>query len=246
MAGGPPLGIRLHGLSKAFGVRRALDHVDLDVDPGFYVAVMGANGAGKSTLLRSVAGLVTPTSGSVTVAGVEMRKAGSALRRRIGFAGHESMLYPDLTARENLMFHARLFGLSRPDRAVERVADRLRLDGTLDRQVRVLSRGTRQRVAIARALINDPAVVLLDEPFTGLDAAAVADLARLLDSLHTPERVLIMTVHDVARAIAGPDRLVVLSAGRLVLDRPVGAPAPEIVEDVTGLYMGLLRAEAAS
>lgn len=236
----PALGIRLRGVSKAFGSQLALASVDLDVPQGSYVAIMGANGAGKTTLLKVIAGLAVPTRGSVTIAGIEMKKAGPKLRARVGFVSHETMLYADLTARENLLFHAKLFGL--PDRrmAVEHIAELLAVDRFLDRSVRALSRGMRQRVTLARALLQDPAVILLDEPYTGLDEAAAAALSDLLDDLATPERVIMLTLHDVARALSGPERLVALSAGRIVLDRPIH----DRTDDVAETYLELLRSEA--
>lgn len=234
------LGIRLRGVTKAFGADVALRRVDLDVPAGSYVAVMGANGAGKTTLLKIVAGLAVPTKGSVTIAGVEMRRAGPKLRGLVGVVGHESMLYPDLTARENLAFHARLFGVRDARGAIEEAADRLTIRRVLDRPVRSLSRGTKQRVALARALLHRPAVILLDEPYTGLDEAAALSLSAMLEDLNTPERVLIVTLHDVARAISGPRRIVVLSDGRVVLD----VPTHENEFDVADTYLRLLRAEA--
>ena len=111
MGRAPALAIRLRAVSKAFGAQRALDRIDLDIPAGSYVAVMGANGAGKTTLLKVIAGLAVPTDGSVTIAGVEMKRAGPGLRALVGFVGHESMLYPDLTARENLAFFGGLQGL---------------------------------------------------------------------------------------------------------------------------------------
>jgi heme exporter protein A len=236
----PSLGIRLAGVSKAFGADVALRGVDLDVPAGSYVAVMGANGAGKTTLLKVIAGLAVPTRGSVTIAGIEMRRAGPRLRALVGVVGHESMLYPDLTARENLVFHARLFGVRDPRGAIEEAADRLTIRRALDRPVRSLSRGTKQRVALARALLHDPAVILLDEPYTGLDEAAAISLSTLLEQLNTPERVLLVTLHDVSRAISGPQRLVVLSDGRIVLD----VPTHQGEVDVAHTYLQLLRVEA--
>lgn len=233
------LAIRLRGVTKAFGSQIALDRVDLDIPPGSFVAVMGANGAGKTTLLKVIAGLAVPTRGSVTVGGIEMRRAGPRLRALVGFVSHEPMLYPDLTARENLAFHARLFGLDRPRAAVEEVAARLAIEPVLDRPVRTLSRGTRQRVALARALLHRPAVLLLDEPYTGLDEAAAASLSELLEGLRSPERVLVVTLHDVARALGGPGRLVALSGGRVALDRELD-PGDE---GAAAAYLALLRAE---
>ncbi len=232
-------GIRLQAVWKSFGTQAALADIDLDVSAGSYVAVMGGNGAGKTTLLKVIAGLASPSRGRVTVAGVDMRRAGPRLRRLVGFVSHESMLYPDLTGRENLTFYAGLFGLRRPADEIARVADLLGVERALDRPVRQLSRGTRQRVTLARALLHSPVVLLLDEPYTGLDEAAAAGLTEMLDELHTPARVLMIALHEVARAIAGPERLVVLNEGRIVLDAPV-RERPGAVADQ---YLALLRSE---
>ncbi|MGE5460652.1 MAG: ABC transporter ATP-binding protein [Solirubrobacterales bacterium] len=240
MDGRPELGIALRQVSKAFGAQLALDHVDLQVPQGSFVAVMGANGAGKTTLLKVISGLAAPTAGSVTIAGIEMRKAGPKLRALVGVVSHETMLYADLTTEENLRFHAKLFGLPDPRGAVQRAVERLDVTPGPHKPVRALSRGTRQRVALARALLHDPAVILLDEPYTGLDEAAAASLSELLEELATPERILMLTLHDVVRALSGPRRLLVLSGGRIALDEPIQGGTDEMAET----YLELLRAEA--
>lgn len=237
----PPLGIHLEGVGKAFGRQVALRAVDLDVTPGSYVAVMGANGAGKSTMLKVVAGLVTPTRGTVSVGGVDMRRAGPQLRAMVGYVSHETMLYADLSGRENLAFHARLQGLGRGADAIDRAAERFGIGSYLDTPVRSLSRGMKQRVALARALLHEPRVVLLDEPFTGLDEAAAVGLTETLEQLATPDRVLMVTLHDVARALSGPRRLLALAAGRIVMDRPLH----EATDDVASSYLELLRTGVA-
>jgi heme exporter protein A len=238
----PGLAIRLEGVGKRFGAQAALDGINLDVPAGSFVAVMGANGAGKSTLLHVIAGLAVPTTGRVTVAGVDIRRAGPRLRAQIGLVGHRPMLYPDLTAGENLRFHARLFGMPDPGRAAAEAAAVMDVDNVLDRTVRTLSRGTTQRVALARALVHRPRVVLLDEPYTGLDEVAALSLSELLDRLHTQDRVLLVTLHDVARAISGPERVVVLSRGRVVLDEATRGS----IHDFGDEYLRLLRVEVAS
>ena len=238
----PALGIRLDALEKRFGARPALAGIDLEVPPGSYVAVMGANGAGKTTLLRAIVGLIAPTAGRVSIGGIDMRRAGPRLRAQIGFVGHDSMLYPDLTAGENLRFHARLFGVADPDDAAREVAALLDVGHVLDRPVRTLSRGSTQRVALARALVHRPRVLLLDEPYTGLDEVAALGFAGILDQLHRPDRVLIVALHDVSRALGGPERLVVLSHGRVALDESMRDSVGDLAEE----YLRLLRPEVAS
>ena len=238
----PVLGICLRGVGKSFGSRAALDGIDLDLTPGSYTALMGANGAGKTTLLNVISGLAVPSRGSVTIAGVEMRRAGPQLRRLIGVVGHSSMLYQDLTGRENLRFAARLFAVTNPEEALAQVAARLSVEEFLDRPVRTLSRGIKQRLSLARAMVHSPAVLLLDEPYTGLDEAAALGLSDLLQSLNTPERLIIVALHEVARAVAGPQRLLVLSRGRIVADRAtVGSQS-----DIADSYIELLRSEVSA
>jgi heme exporter protein A len=207
--------IVLRDVTRCYGALIALDGIDLAVPAGSAVALMGANGAGKTTLLRIVAGLTTPTAGTVTIAGVDQREAGGGLRALLGYVGHESMLYGDLTVRENLAFHAGLHGLDRD--AVGRAAARFDITHALERPARELSRGSTQRAALARALLHEPAVVLLDEPFTGLDLASSERLAATLGELHDQGHTLVLTVHDAVHACLA-ERLLVLDRGRVVVD----------------------------
>jgi heme exporter protein A len=215
------------GVAKEFGWVPVIREVSLTVEEGEYVALMGSNGAGKTTLLRMAAGLSAPTSGSVSVAGVDLRRAGPGLRRRIGFVSHESLLYPDLTGRENLEFHARLFGVADPDVEIAELSALLDLDPILDRKAGILSRGNRQRLTLARALLHGPRILLLDEPFTGLDEVSSNRLLDLLDRVVASGRTVIMTTHDRLIADAGPRRLIVLADGRVSVDRAL--PEPERV-----------------
>jgi heme ABC exporter ATP-binding subunit CcmA len=213
----PTVDVELEGVSRHFGPLSALAGIDLSLPAGTSVALMGANGAGKTTLLRVIAGLVAPTTGIVRIGGIDRQRAGPGLRALIGFVGHESMLYRDLTVRENLAFHASLFDLS--DEVVEAVAARFDLASALDRPVRVLSRGNRQRAALARALLHTPPILLLDEPFTGLDAESADRLTDLLVGLHRLGHTVVLSAHDAGHAELA-ERLVVLAEGRVVVDRP--------------------------
>jgi heme ABC exporter ATP-binding subunit CcmA len=211
--------IELEGVSRRFGPLQALAPLDLAIPTGSSVAVMGANGAGKTTLLRVIAGLAAPTSGTVRVAGIDRRRAGPGLRALLGYVAHERMLYGELTVRENLAFHAGLQGL--PAGVVEELAATFELRPVLDRPVRVLSRGNTQRAALARALLHDPVILLLDEPYTGLDLASADRLTAVLAALHGRGRTVVTTVHDAAQAVHS-DRLLVFDGGRLVVDQPTG------------------------
>jgi len=236
----PALGMRLEGVRKSFGVQVALAGVDLEIPQGSSVAIMGPNGAGKTTLLKTMAGLAAPTAGNVSLAGVDLRRAGAGLRALVGFVSHEAMLYPDLTVHENLEFFARLFGLPQPEKAIQIRVEQLKLGHVLDRAVRALSRGTRQRAAIARSLLHSPLVLLLDEPYTGLDEAAAESLTDLLNELRTPDRTLVMAVHEMSRAVAVAERLIVIGDGRVKIDSPIAGQQ----EELASTYMSLLRAAA--
>jgi heme exporter protein A len=220
--------LEFHAIRKAFGRNSVLRGVDLAIPGGSFVALMGANGAGKTTLLRLAAGLAVPTSGTVTLAGVDLRKAGPGLRRMIGWVSHESMLYADLSGRDNLMFHARLFGVANPEARINELADALDLHRVLDRPAGVLSRGNRQRLTLARALLHGPDVLLLDEPFTGLDEASSTRLVGLLNDLHDHGRTIILTVHEISRAYEGAERLVVIENGVVGTDRMLTSEAAAV------------------
>src|SRR5215831_12495961 len=167
-----PSALSVEQLSKWFGSTLALDDVDWNVETGAAVALFGPNGAGKTTLMRVCATLLRPSRGTVSVLGRDVAAHGAAVRRRIAVLGHESWLYPDLSARENLRFYARLFGLDRPAARIDALIEQLGLGGWSHRPVRALSRGLLQRAALARVLLHDPEVLFLDEPFSGLDLEA--------------------------------------------------------------------------
>lgn len=201
------------GLEKRFGWAVAVAGVDLVVPSGAALAVLGPNGAGKSTLLRLLAGLARPSAGSVEIAG--LRAQGREARAKVGLIGHETFLYPALTARENLIFAARLYDVPDPGPRADRLLAEAGLSDVADRPVGGFSRGMAQRVAIARALVHDPPVVLLDEPFTGLDRRAAARLAGRLAELRSERRTFLLATHDVASASRLADSAIVLSRGRI-------------------------------
>jgi heme exporter protein A len=196
--------------------------VDLEVRRGQCVALFGPNGAGKSTLLRTLAGLLRAQSGSAFVLGQPL-PPDAALRRRIGYLGHDGFLYRDLDARENLAFYARLFGVVDKGRVDELIAD-VGLGHAAGRRAGAYSRGMLQRLALARALLHRPELLLLDEPLTGLDPEGAAVLARILASLANDGVTVLMATHDIERALQSADRAVVLGRGRIVWDSGDAAP----------------------
>jgi heme exporter protein A len=203
----------LDGLTRNYGERAALDGVTLTLDPGRTLVVFGPNGAGKTTLLRVLATLLRPHSGRTTVLGAQLPDEAWQVRGRVGLLGHEPLLYRELTARENLRYHARLHNVS-----FERVEERLgavSMTGRADEPVRTLSRGMVQRVAIARATLHDPELLLLDEPFANLDPAAIELVEPLIGASSGCTRVL--TSHDPSRGLAEADLVLGLRAGRMAL-----------------------------
>jgi ABC-type multidrug transport system ATPase subunit len=219
--------IEARGLGKRFGPAVALAGLDLDVTPGRTVAVLGPNGAGKTTLLRLLAGLARPTSGSLKIGGLDAHRREA--RATVGYVGHATLLYPALSARENLTFAARLYGLGDPLARADRLLAEEDLGAVASRPVAGFSRGMAQRVAIARGLVHDPGLVLLDEPFTGLDRRAGQRLLERLAALREAGRTLVLVTHDLPAAARLADCALVLTRGRVVhrRDGPAGVEALE-------------------
>ncbi len=209
--------IRVRGLEKTFGNTVALCGVDLDVAGGEFLIVVGPNGAGKTTLIRVLATLSRPTAGEVRIGGLDPVHDAVAIRRRLGMVSHQPLLYEDLTAAENLAFYGRMYDVPNLPRRIKELLDQVGLIARGDDAVRTFSRGMQQRLAIARALLHDPPLLLMDEPFTGLDQQAAAMLSRVLESVGTSgARTVVMTTHDLERGLAMGDRLVILARGQIV------------------------------
>jgi heme exporter protein A len=194
--------LRFQDVSQVFGRRRALHRVSLSAAAGTITALLGHNGAGKSTLLSIAATLLRPTSGTVAYGDIVASAGGASLRARIGMLGHDLYLYQELTAAENLRFFAQIYALDAVERRVDAALARAGLADRRDDVVAGFSRGMRQRLALERALIHEPRLLLLDEPFTGLDEAARAALRLRLESARDAGAIVLLTTHDTA-AIAG-------------------------------------------
>jgi heme exporter protein A len=209
--------LELRGLGRRYGERPALQDVTLTLEAGRTLVVFGPNGAGKTTLLRVLAGLLRPHAGDVRVLGARLPDEGWRARGRVGLLTHEPLLYRELSARENLRFHARLHGVApaRVDEALEAVRLRLRADDPIAE----LSRGMVQRAAVARAVLHDPALLLLDEPLANLDPAAAAVLEPLIG--RSSGRTRVVTSHDPAGGLAEGDVALGLRGGRVALLAPV-------------------------
>jgi heme exporter protein A len=223
------LALDLRGVGRAYGERVALADVTLTLAAGQTLAVLGANGAGKTTLLRVLATLLRPHAGTARVLGCRLPEEAWRVRGRIGLLAHEPLLYRDLSASENLRFHAQLHDV-RPARAAE-LLDAVGLGRRADEPVRALSRGMAQRVAICRTVLHRPELLLLDEPYANLDPGGTAAVAPLIGPEADVTRVLIS--HDVEAGLAEADLVLGLRAGRPALL----APASEVrADDLRELY----------
>jgi heme exporter protein A len=215
--------IELAGLTRRYGDREALSDVTLALPAGATLVVFGPNGAGKTTLLRVLATLLRPHGGAARVLGHELPGAGWAVRGHVGFLGHSSLLYRDLTARENLRFHARLHGVA-PAR-VEELLEAVGLRARADDPVHTYSRGMVQRAAVARTVLHDPALLLLDEPTANLDPHAAELVEPLIGAASGRTRVV--TSHDPVGGLQGADLALGLRGGRQVLLAEAGAVRTE-------------------
>ncbi len=204
-------------LSLFFGVRPVLRGVSLGVRRGEWVVVLGANGAGKTTLLRVIATLLRPAGGRLELNGVDALTHPARVRAQLGMVSHQPLIYPDLTASENLRFFGRLYGLSGAQ-LEQRVEHALREVGLWTRRhdrARAFSRGMTQRLSIARAMLHNPDLLLLDEPFTGLDQHSATTLAAMLRDLVAQGRAVLMTTHELGRGLDGVTRALLLKGGRI-------------------------------
>jgi heme exporter protein A len=243
MTSPPPAAVLTRALSKRYGSRAALQPLDLEVAPGETLALLGPNGAGKSTLLRLLASLSRPSGGEAWLFGrrVERGPGASPARRRLGYVGHALLLYRPLSVRQNLEFFSRLYGM---DRIPERLAALLERFGLSDREndpVGALSRGLQQRVSLARAFAHEPDLLLLDEPFTGLDGDGSNALSAMLSRASAAGTTLLLATHDLGRAAEIAGRVAVLHRGRLA---HLG-PAPGGEAALVDLLRAVARAEAA-
>lgn len=223
-----PAALIADGLVRRFGARAAVDGVSLALAPGACLALFGPNGAGKTTLLRMLGGLLKPTSGTVTLAGHRLPGDG-AVRRLIGLISHHSMLYAALTARENVRFAAECQGLVEADAATTAALARLQVLDRADTPVRLLSRGLQQRVSIARALVHQPRLVLLDEPYTGLDDVGARALTEALRMLRDEGATLVLVTHHLGEGLAFATEAAIMLRGKIVATEAVSAAADDRV-----------------
>ena len=221
-------------IRKTFGHFTALSGVTLNVESGEFLALFGRNGAGKTTFLKIAATLVRHTHGKLRVEGVDISEEPERARRHIGFLSHNTYLYRDLNPVENLRFFARLYGLKNPDQRIESLLDRVGLRRRASDTVRGFSRGLHQRLGIARVMLHDPSLILLDEPYTGLDANAVEILNQMLDEASAAGKTIILTTHDLEQGLRAATRAAIIDRGKVVF---IGSAKDQGIRDAYGSYI---------
>ncbi len=210
--------IKVTSLRKSYGPVDALRGINLNIKLGEFLTIFGPNGAGKTTLLKILSTIITPSSGEVVIDGLNVKKANHVIRKKIGVISHKTFLYENLTAIENLLFYARMYDVGRPkDRALKLIRQ-VGLKGRENHRVKTFSRGMEQRLSIARALIHNPNIIYLDEPYSGLDQHAALMLRNILKNLHTQDRTIVMTTHNITHGLEISDRIVIQVRGKIVLE----------------------------
>ncbi len=211
--------IEVRGLERTFGARKALADITLTLPRGAFLSVFGPNGAGKTTLVRVLTTLTPPSSGSARILGMDVVKDAVELRSRIGLISHNPLLYPDLTAEENLLFFAEMYGVQDPKDRVRELLASVELDHRRLDLVRTFSRGMLQRASICRALLHRPEVLFLDEPYSGLDPHAMDILDGLIDQIRS-EHTFVMISHDLAKGLELCSHALILARGKVVMQAP--------------------------
>jgi heme exporter protein A len=222
-----PVGIRFENIDKRYGGLYALRRVSLEIAAGECVVLAGRNGSGKTTLLRIAARLVRPSSGTLTF--LNTQQGAISELSQTGFVSHATMVYDELTAQENLLLFAQLLGIAEAATRAETLLEEVGITDRRNSLVRTFSRGMRQRVAIARALLNEPAILLLDEPATGLDPQGVTWLAKTLGGMRDAGRTILMSLHGESEISALATRAARLEAGSVIADTRTGASLPSIL-----------------
>lgn len=224
--------LEIKGLKKSFGLKPVLRGIDLAMNEGERVALLGANGAGKTTLLRILAGLTRPGSGQITIDGLDLIQQTREIRCKVGFVAHQPYIYDDLTALENLLFFARMYAVASPQTRAASVLERVGLGKKARERASALSRGQLQRLALARALLHEPHLLLFDEPDTGLDQDGRELLSELLREHHARGGTILFTTHDLEAAIAHSDRVVMLGNGRVAYQQETASLEGESIRQV--------------
>lgn len=226
------------GVVKRFGTMVALRGVDLEVQRGKCLGLLGPNGAGKTTLLRILATLTRPSTGTVHIAGHNVLRHAEKVRPLLGVLSHRTFLYGHLTAWENLHFYGRMFGVGHLAARIEEVLHLIGLERQSRQLVRTYSRGMQQRLAIARTILHMPKLLLLDEPYTGLDQQAITHLQDILLQLRSQGCTIIMSTHDLHRALTLCDDIAIQCRGRIVCCSQAAGLDTRGLETLYGVHVG--------
>jgi len=210
--------IEVKGVTKVFGRKLILKGIDFAVKEGESLTILGPNGAGKTTLIKLLATLLKPSSGSIRIAGFDIRDSSMQIRRSIGVVGHQTYLYDELTAYENLKFYGNMYDVPNLDERIHHIISEIGLETRLHDRVSTLSRGMQQRLSIARATIHNPPIILLDEPETGLDQHASKMLVEILDALYSNKRTVVMATHNMERGLEIGNHVMILSEGKIAYE----------------------------
>lgn len=224
--------LEIRDVHKSFGLKPVLRGVDLSINAGERMALLGANGAGKTTLLRILAGLSRPGSGRIRLDGLDLVRQTHESQRKVGFVAHQPYLYDDLTAQENLLFFARMYAIDQPRARATGLLQRVGLQKKARERASSLSRGQLQRLALARALLHAPQLLLLDEPDTGLDQEGLALLNELLHEHSEQGGTILFTTHDLEAAFQRSDQVVLLHRGRVAYQRATAELEQEHIRQV--------------
>jgi len=229
--------LSLNNVSKKFGNMPVLKGIDLDIKKGEFVALLGANGAGKTTLVKIMSALSSPSEGAVMVNGKDISKDQGSLRGIIGVISHETYLYNDLTAVENLRFFGQMYGIASEDleARINGLLEQVELVKRADDRVSTFSRGMKQRLSIARALLHEPSILFLDEPYTGLDQHAAHAFEKVLLELDPKDTTRLMITHDINRTYKMCDRVIILDKGSIVFDSLMSEVAS--AEELRDIYL---------
>jgi heme exporter protein A len=211
--------VEVRELTRTFGVRKALDGIDFELPQGAFLSIFGPNGAGKTTLVKVLTTLTAPSKGTASILGLNVVEDAVELRSRIGLISHNPLLYPDLSAEENLQFFAEMYGVESPDARVRELLAAVELDHRRLDLVRTFSRGMLQRLSIARSLLHKPEVLFLDEPYSGLDPHAVDILDSLIAQIRE-DHTFVMISHDLNKGLELCSHALILAKGKIVLDAP--------------------------
>ncbi|MDP6494963.1 MAG: ABC transporter ATP-binding protein [Dehalococcoidia bacterium] len=226
-------------MTKIYGPQVVLRSLDLELSWGNFLVVFGPNGSGKTTLIKVLATIARPTKGEVSVAGFDLKRNPSAIRRNIGVVTHQPLLYGDLTGWENLMFYGRMFALPNLEERIEKAVDLMGASSFLGRKVGILSHGMQKRLSLARAILHDPPILLLDEPETGLDQQALEMLGQMMGTGERGRRTVLMATHSVERGLALGNQVAILSGGKIAFHEDRTTMDEAVFKGTYGRFTGV-------